>query len=228
MEDFNPWKTLSEKVVYDNAWIRVHEDNVIRPDGAPGIYGVVEYKNKAIGILPIDDEQHVYLVGQYRYPLGSYSWEIPEGGCPLGEEPLEAARRELKEETGLTAANWQLLGTAHLSNSVSDEEAFWYLATGLTQGEAQPDGTEELSHKRVPFEEALHMVASGEITDSLSILAINSYAIKNMQRAPLVAPIFNADPAEAIGSQSSVQRAVPVSDYIDSGDWLRFVNAEVR
>ncbi|MDZ4835075.1 MAG: NUDIX hydrolase [Candidatus Melainabacteria bacterium] len=174
----NPWKTVNQQVVYDNDWIRVREDNVIRPDGKPGIYGIVQYKNKAIGILPIDEDGNVYLVGQYRYPLEQYSWEIPEGGCPEGEEPLEAARRELLEETGLTAANWQLLGTAHLSNSVSNEEAFFYLATGLKQGIAQPDGTEELEHKRVHFTEALQMVAKGGITDALSVLAINSYAVQ--------------------------------------------------
>lgn len=174
----NPWQTLNQQVVYDNDWIRVREDNVIRPDGKPGIYGIVQYKNKAIGILPIDEDGNVYLVGQYRYPLEQYSWEIPEGGCPEGEEPLEAARRELLEETGLTAANWQLLGTAHLSNSVSDEEAFFFLATGLKQGIAQPDGTEELEHKRILFTEALQMVARGEITDALSVLAINSYAVQ--------------------------------------------------
>lgn len=174
----NPWQTLNKQVVYDNDWIRVREDNVIRPDGKPGIYGIVQYKNKAIGILPIDEDGYVYLVGQYRYPLEQYSWEIPEGGCPEGEEPLQAAQRELLEETGLTADNWQLLGTAHLSNSVSNEEAFFFLATGLKQGIAQPDGTEELEYKRVKFTEALQMVASGEITDALSVLAINSYAVQ--------------------------------------------------
>lgn len=231
MEDFNPWKTLSERVVYDNAWIRVHEDNVIRPDGAPGIYGVVEYKNKAIGILPIDDEQNIYLVGQYRYPLGIYSWEIPEGGCPLGEEPLEAAKRELKEETGLTADSWRLLGTAHLSNSVSDEEAFWYLATGLKQGKAQPDGTEELSHKRLPIDRALHMVATGEITDALSILAINSYAVMQMRSASQLSSTFEATarrPADEVVPRSHSNRIGAVTDAIDSGDWLKFVNSEVR
>lgn len=179
MKVANPWTTVAKSVVYENPWIRVREDNVIRPDGSPGIYGIVHYKNKAIGVLPIDDEGFIYLVGQYRYPLDLYSWEIPEGGCPEGEEPLEAAQRELLEETGLSASTWELLGTAHLSNSVSNEEAFWFLATGLTQGVAQPDGTEELATKRVHFDEALQMVAQGEITDALSVLAINSYAINS-------------------------------------------------
>lgn len=178
MEDkySNPWQTLSTREIYDNPWIRVRQDEVIRPDGKPGIYGVVHYKNKAIGVLPIDDEGCTYLVGQYRYTLDVYSWEIPEGGCPEGEEPLEAAKRELLEETGLMAENWTQLGVAHLSNSVSDEEAVMFLATGLTQGEAQPEGTEKLEVRRVEFVEALRMVMAGEITDSLAVMTILHYA----------------------------------------------------
>ncbi len=172
----NPWKTLSTRDVYENPWIRVRQDEVIRPDGQPGIYGVVHYKNKAIAVLPIDDEGYTYLVGQYRYTLDVYSWEIPEGGCPEGEEPLEAATRELLEETGLTAEHWTQLGTAHLSNSVSDEEAILFLATGLTHGEAQPEGTEKLEVRRVEFAEALRMVMTGEITDSLAVMTILHYA----------------------------------------------------
>lgn len=172
----NPWKTLKKKEIYDNAWIRVQEDEVIRPDGKPGTYTTVSYKNKAIGVLPIDEEGNTYLVGQYRYPLDLYSWEIPEGGCPQGEDPLAAAVRELKEETGLTASKYEVLGRSFLSNSVSDEEATYYLATGLTEGEAEPEGTEDLALRKVPFGQALEMVASGEITDALSILAIYAYA----------------------------------------------------
>jgi 8-oxo-dGTP pyrophosphatase MutT (NUDIX family) len=187
MDKTNPWQTLQSKVVYDNPWILVRQDDVVRPDGEPGIYGVVHYKNKAIGILPIDDEGYVHLVGQYRYTLNCYSWEIPEGGCPEGEDPLEGAKRELLEETGLQAQEWRLLGKAHLSNSVSDEEALWFLATKLTQGEAQPDGTEKIMHKRVPFQEALRMVAAGEITDALAIIAIQSYALQHSQlKLPLL------------------------------------------
>src|SRR6185436_10464379 len=146
MEDkfSNPWQTADRRYVYENAWINVREDNVIRPDGAPGIYGVVEFKNKAIGVLPMDEEGCTYLVGQYRYTLDRYSWEIPEGGCPEGEEPLSAARRELVEETGLEASTWKLLGTAHLSNSVTNEEALYYLATDLTARAPAPEGTEQL------------------------------------------------------------------------------------
>ena len=173
----NPWQTVASRVVYDNSWIRVRHDDVIRPDGQQGVYGVVHYKNKAIGVLPVDGEGYTYLVGQYRYTLDVYSWEIPEGGCAEGEAPLEAAKRELLEETGLVASEWKPLGIAHLSNSVSDEEAIYYLATGLTQREAQPEGTEKLEVRRVPFAAALRMAMAGEITDALSIMAIMRYAL---------------------------------------------------
>jgi 8-oxo-dGTP pyrophosphatase MutT (NUDIX family) len=175
-ESKNPWETLSSKVVYDNPWINVREDAVIHPDGARGIYGVVHYKNIAVGVLAFDGED-IYLVGQYRYPLERYSWEIPEGGCPEGEDTLDAARRELEEETGLCAADWRKLGEAHLSNSVSDELAVWYEANGLTQGERRPEGCEELRVRRVPFREAVRMVLEGEITDSISVIAILQYQL---------------------------------------------------
>lgn len=175
-ETANPWETLASREVYENAWIKVREDAVIRPDGEQGIYGVVHFKNLAIGILAVEGE-YVYLVGQYRYPLDRYSWEIPEGGCPEGEDPLVAAQRELEEETGLRAARWKKLGEAHLSNSVTDELAIWFLATGLTQGEHSPEGTEQLSVRRVTFEQVLEMVLRGEITDALSLMAIMQYRI---------------------------------------------------
>ncbi len=171
----NPWRTLESREVYENPWILVREDTVIRPDGNPGIYGVVHFKNRAIAIVPVDEDGFIHLVGQHRYPLGRYSWELPEGGCPYDEEPLEAAKRELLEETGLIAKDWRTLGTAHLSNSVSDEEAFCYLATGLTQQTASPEGTEELEHRRVTVEEAVRMVEEGGITDALSIIGILRY-----------------------------------------------------
>jgi len=175
-EDRGPWKVTGSSPVYENSWISVREDRVVRPDGEPGIYGVVHYKNTAVGVLPVEDG-HLYLVGQYRYPLGQYSWEIPEGGCPEGEEPLGAARRELEEETGLVASHWERLGHSHLSNSVSDERAVWFLATGLHSGERRPEGTEVLGLRRVPVEEALVMARDGRITDSLSLIAIMSYAL---------------------------------------------------
>ena len=175
-ETKSPWQTLGSREVYDNAWIGVREDSVIRPDGEPGIYGVVHFKNIAIGILAIEDES-VYLVGQYRYPLGQYSWEIPEGGCSEGEDPLDAAKRELEEETGLRAETWEKMGEAHLSNSVSDELAIWFLATGLTEGLHRPEGTEQLQLRRVTFQEAVEMALKGEITDAISLLAIMQYQI---------------------------------------------------
>jgi 8-oxo-dGTP pyrophosphatase MutT (NUDIX family) len=176
-KSLNPWRTLESKDVYDNAWINVREDAVIRPDGEQGIYGVVHFKNIAIGILAVEDD-HIYLVGQYRYPLNRYSWEIPEGGCTEGEDTLAAARRELEEETGLRADHWEKMGEAHLSNSVSNELAIWFLATGLTQGEHNPEGTEQLQIRRVTFPRALEMSLQGEITDALSLLAIMNYQIR--------------------------------------------------
>ena len=173
----NPWQIISSKRVYDNPWITVREDQVVRPDGEPGIYGVVHYKNIAVGVLAIE-EDHVYLVGQYRYPLKKYSWEIPEGGCPEGEEPLLAAQRELREETGLEAERWRRLGEAYLSNSVADEYAVWFLATGLVPGEQSPEGTEAIDVRRLPLREAQKMALSGQITDALSLLAIMSYVLE--------------------------------------------------
>ena len=180
----NPWKTLSTRIVYENRWIRIREDQVIRPDGEPGIYGVVEYHG-CVGVLPIDAEGNVHLVGQYRYVLDRYSWEIPEGGCDIGEIPEFAARRELREELGLEAGNLELLGRSHLSNSVSDEEAFYYVATDLVQGEAEPEGTEQLQRRIVTFDEALQMVLKSEITDSLSQIAILHYAVVKNRKAAL-------------------------------------------
>jgi 8-oxo-dGTP pyrophosphatase MutT (NUDIX family) len=180
-ESKSPWQTLASRQMYDNAWISVREDSVIRPDGEQGIYGVVHFKNIAIGILAVEDD-FIYLVGQYRYPLEQYSWEIPEGGCPEGEDALHAAQRELEEETGLRAGTWEKLGIAHLSNSVSDEFAVWFLATGLTQGEHRPEGTEKLKIRRVAFDEALNMALTGEITDALSMLAIMQYQIKRVSQ----------------------------------------------
>jgi len=168
----NNWKTNHIDRVYDNPWIQVEHREVITPADKPGVYGVVKFKNKAIGIVPVDDEGFVYLIGQYRYPLEEYSWEIPEGGGPLGEDPLATAKRELKEETGLVAEKWMHLGRIHTSNSVTDEEGFIYLATGLQSGEAEPEETEELQLKRVPLTEAVEMVMRGEITDSISMCGI--------------------------------------------------------
>jgi ADP-ribose pyrophosphatase len=173
----NPWTRLSRRVAYENPWIHVDEDQVIRPDGKAGIYGVVHFKNRAVGVVPLDENDLVLLVGQYRYTLDQYSWEIPEGGVPLGEDPLSGAQRELMEETGYTAAKWQELGRAHLSNSVSDEHAIYFLAEELIPGTPRPEGTERLSLRWVTFPEALAMVERGEITDALSIIAIQRVAL---------------------------------------------------
>lgn len=168
----NPWKTLSIQEVYDNRWIKVTHREVLTPAGTPGIYGMVHFKNIAIGIVPIDDEGNTWLVGQYRYTLDQYSWEIPEGGCPEGTDPLATAKRELKEETGMAAAHWEQLLDFHTSNSVTDEYGIAYLATGLSYGEAEPEETEDLQVKKVPLQEAIDMVMRGEITDALSVMAL--------------------------------------------------------
>lgn len=170
--DVNPWKILSSEVKYDNPWINVTEHQVINPAGGRGIYGQVHFKNLAIGILVLDDEGNTFLVGQFRFPLGQYSWEIPEGGGPLTEDPLASARRELKEETGITARSWREIQRMHLSNSVSDELAIIYLAQDLVYGDSAPEETEQLEVRRLPLEEACRMVEDGTITDSLSVAAL--------------------------------------------------------
>lgn len=171
-EQHNPWAIVGEKEVYDNKWINVTEYDVINPSGGKGIYGKVHFKNWAIGILPFDEEGNTYLVGQYRFTLNQYSWEIPEGGGPMGEDILASAKRELKEETGLVAAEWTKLLDFHLSNSVCDERGAIFLARKLKQEEAAPEETEDLVVKKIPFEKACQMVENGVITDSMSVAAI--------------------------------------------------------
>lgn len=169
----NPWTTLSSTEKYDNPWVKVIEHQVLNPAGKKGIYGVVNFKNIAIGVVPLDVDNNTWLVGQYRYALDLYSWEIPEGGCLIGKESkLEAAQRELKEETGLEATEWTEIMEMHLSNSVSDEVGYVFVAKNLTMGMAQPEDTEELKLKKIPFEDALAMCMRGEITDSLTLLAL--------------------------------------------------------
>lgn len=168
----NPWKTINKRTVYENPWIAVTHREVLNPSGGEGIYGVVHFKNLAVGVVPLDDAGNTWLVGQYRYTLNRYSWEIPEGGCPVGTEPLDSAQRELLEETGMTARKWDCILGFDLSNSVTDETGMAYIARDLSFGEAQPEETEALKVKKVPFSEALEMVYKGEITDSLSIMAL--------------------------------------------------------
>ncbi|MES2828640.1 MAG: NUDIX hydrolase [Bacteroidota bacterium] len=172
MEDINPWKTLGSQNIYDNNWINITEHKVINPSGGDGIYGVVHFKNMAIGVLPLDNDYNTWIVGQYRYALNAYSWEIPEGGGLLGTDPLDGAKRELLEETGLSASQWIEIQRMHLSNSVSNELSIIYVAKDLTAGEAEPEETEALVLKKLPFEEVYQMVLEGSITDSMSVAAI--------------------------------------------------------
>ena len=171
-EHRNPWTVLAQRVIDENPWIGLTEYDVINPGGGKGIYGKVRFKNLAVGVVPLDKQGYTWLVGQYRFALDAYSWEIPEGGGDPGVAPIESARRELLEETGLVAAEWTALMKMHLSNSVSDEKAYVFLAQGLEQKEAQPEETEQLVVRRLSFDEALRMVENGEITDSISVAAI--------------------------------------------------------
>lgn len=169
----NPWTTLSGELKYDNKWISVTEYQVINPAGGRGIYGKVHFKNKAIGIIPVDKDLNTWLVGQYRYAADEWSWEIPEGGGPLGEPPVSAAKRELQEETGLTAKKWTQIIRLHLSNSVSDEEGFVFMAEDLEHGESYLEETEaDLKVWKLPVKEALQMALEGKITDSMSVMAL--------------------------------------------------------
>jgi 8-oxo-dGTP pyrophosphatase MutT (NUDIX family) len=172
-----PWTRRSRRVAYENPWLTIWHDEVSRPDGSPGIYGVVHFANLAAGVLAVDDEDRVLLVGQHRYTLDAYSWEVPEGGVPAGETAIEGARRELLEETGVTATDWRELARIHLSNSVSDELAVLYLATGLTQGLATPDPTEALEVRWLPFDEVLAMTLDGRITDAMTVVAVERLAL---------------------------------------------------
>jgi 8-oxo-dGTP pyrophosphatase MutT (NUDIX family) len=168
----NPWKIISSEEIYDTPWIKVMRHDVIHPSGNPGVYSVTHFKNLAIGVLPLDEDYNTWIVGQYRFPLNQYSWEIPEGGGALDIHPLESAKRELKEETGITAKEFIEIQRMHLSNSATDELAILYVAKGLSFGTAQPEESEELQIAKIPFEDLYQKVLSGEITDSLTVVAV--------------------------------------------------------
>ncbi len=168
----NPWQTLSTALKYENPWISVREDQVLNPRGGPGIYGVVSMRNKAIGIVPLDEQGNTWLVGQYRYTLNEYCWEIPMGGGVIGVAPVESAQRELREETGLLAARWTHLARLHTSNSVTDEEGFVFLAQGLTQTAWEPEETEDLRLWKLPLTQAVDLVMKDVITDAISVAGL--------------------------------------------------------
>ena len=173
MSEFkNPWNTLSEKLIYENDWIILNEHKVVNPSGKIGIYGKVSFKNKAIGIIPLDDDLNTWIVGQFRYTLNEFSWEIPMGGGPISEDILNSAKRELLEETGLIASDWEQILRIHTSNSVTDEEGFVFLARNLKQSQPKFDETEKLVIKKLPFQEVHRMVLENEITDSISVAGI--------------------------------------------------------
>ncbi|MDF2436490.1 MAG: mismatch repair protein MutT [Bacteroidota bacterium] len=171
-ERINPWTTLTSEKVYESPWIGITKHDVLNPNGNPGTYSVVHFKNIAIGILPLDKDYNTYIVGQYRYPINRYSWEIPEGGGQLHVPPLDSAKRELHEETGISAAKWTKIQELHLSNSASDEFGILYVAQDLSFGESEPEDDEKLEIKKLHFNELYKMVENGEITDSLSVMAV--------------------------------------------------------
>ncbi len=167
-----PWKVQDSTLMYENSWISVTHHNVTTPGGSTGVYGVVEFKHRAIAILPLTDDGYTWLVGQHRFPFDAYSWEIPEGGAQSHEVLLDAAKRELKEETGLIAQSWKQVLTLHLSNSVTNEVAYAFIATNLSEGEPEPEDTEELHLKKVHLSEVYRMIDAGEITDALTIATV--------------------------------------------------------
>jgi 8-oxo-dGTP pyrophosphatase MutT (NUDIX family) len=166
------WKKLSSRTIWENDWMRILEDEVINPGGGKNDYGYVHFKNRAVAIIPLDENDNVWLVGQERYTLGVWSWELPMGGAPLDETPLDAAQRELKEETGLTAGKWTEVMFLHVSNSITDEEGIVYLAENLTEGEPDFEESEDLQIRKLPLADAIAMVNDGDITDVISVAAL--------------------------------------------------------
>ena len=172
MSEANPWKTLKIKEIYDNPWIKVEEHDVLTPAKTDGIYGVVHFKNIAVGVIPIDEFGNTYIVGQYRYPLKKYTWEIIEGGGDLNEDPLESAKRELMEEAGIKAEKWTKILKMYLSNSATDEYAIIYVAQKLSFHKSNPEVTEELKIEKIPVSELFEKVYSGEFQDSLTVAGV--------------------------------------------------------
>jgi 8-oxo-dGTP pyrophosphatase MutT (NUDIX family) len=166
------WKKISSRSIYENDWMEVREDHVVNPGGGENLYGHIHFKNRAVAIIALDDANNTWLVGQDRYTLDEYSWELPMGGAPLDEPPLEAAKRELQEETGIRANNWEELMRLHLSNSITDEVGFAYVATDLSYGETKFEETEDLKIRKLPLEDAVKMVLDGQITDAVSAAAL--------------------------------------------------------
>jgi 8-oxo-dGTP pyrophosphatase MutT (NUDIX family) len=180
-ETRNPWTVISQSTTYENAWIRVDHHEVLNPSGGAGIYGVVHFKGHALGIVAIDPQGNVLLVGQYRFPLSAYSWEIPQGGGSHTVPLIESAQRELREECGLAAKNWLEILGMDLSNSVTDERGTAFLAWDLTEGSAEPEDTEQLQVARVPFWDAIQRVKTGEIRDSVTISSLFRVALMALQ-----------------------------------------------
>lgn len=176
----NPWTINGENTVFDNPWMRVAVYNAVNISGAKADYAIVHFKNVAVGVIPYEDD-HIWMVGQYRLGIKAYSWEIPEGGGPKGEDPLDTAKRELAEETGLRAAKYERVVTTYLSNSIADEYCEIFLATGLTQGESAPEDTENLQVKKVPLAQVYADIEAGKITDSLTILGIQKLMLMKAQ-----------------------------------------------
>jgi 8-oxo-dGTP pyrophosphatase MutT (NUDIX family) len=166
------WTKYSSRTVYENDWMTVLEDHVRNPGGGENQYGYVHFKNVAVAILPLDHEEHTWLVGQSRYTLGQYSWELPMGGAPREEDPVIAAQRELAEETGLRASDWQELMRLHTSNSITDEQAIVFVASGLEAGDSALEESEDIVTQRVHIDTAIGMAMNGEITDAISVAAL--------------------------------------------------------
>ena len=168
----NPWKTLNSEKIYDSPWISLTKHDVTNPSGNPGTYSVVHFKNLAIGILPLDKHYNTWIVGQYRYPINQYSWEIPEGGGAHNIPPIESAKRELREEAGITATKWTKIQEMHLSNSATDEFCILYIAQDLDFHEPEPEEVEKLEIRKIPFSELYEMVRENKITDSLTVTMV--------------------------------------------------------